>query len=373
MRFITLLLFIVPSLMWSQDCSEPSPVDYSGFGSQATEADYFADANSLDELNNSSDWSLGTGISDNNLAIWSNADIHTFLGVKLRYAVAPNDNVICTGNNYFVEPGYSLTAQNGSVGSGPEANWNILMYAGLDEGAFDSVDVVMHIDFDPCFSYVEEDMYSINIGNAFELNASTNSAGFSSFGINANMGAAEIANLNPNSTGFDANEEGFYTFAIEVINNCGTRELWNEITVHVGEFQATQILLTGMVQLPAPVSSWATNDYSAGPSDATEGDVITWIDHAGRLNDGRYSVTRIYTATDVCGNTSEAGQLLIANDSSAVGCTNANATNYDAAAVNDNGSCDYSPACLGDLNLDNIVGTSDLLILLSSFGLPCPE
>lgn len=53
-------------------------MDYSGFGSQATEADYFADANSLAELNNSSDCSLGTGISDNNLAIWSNADIHTF-------------------------------------------------------------------------------------------------------------------------------------------------------------------------------------------------------------------------------------------------------------------------------------------------------
>jgi hypothetical protein len=28
---------------------------------------------------------------------------------------------------------------------------------------------------------------------------------------------------------------------------------------------------------------------------------------------------------------------------------------------------------LGDLNLDNIVGTSDLLILLSSFGLPCAD
>ena len=138
---------------------------------------------------------------------------------------------------------------------------------------------------------------------------------------------------------------------------------FDEVAGCVGEFQATQILMTGMLQLPKPIANWATNDYSTSTSDATEGEGITWIDHAGRLNDGRYSVTRIYTATDVCGNSSEAGQLLIANDSSAAGCTNASATNYDAAAVNDNGLCDYSPACLGDLNLDNIVGTVRLVDL----------
>ena len=84
-------------------------------------------------------------------------------------------------------------------------------------------------------------------------------------------------------------------------------------------------------------------------------------------------MTRLYVATDIFGNASEAGQLIIADASQAEGCTNPNATSYDADSVNDDGTCDYSPACLGDLNLDNIVGTSDLLILLSSFGVACAQ
>ena len=43
----------------------------------------------------------------------------------------------------------------------------------------------------------------------------------------------------------------------------------------------------------------------------------TFTDYAGRLNDGRYSVTRVYVATDICGNTSEAGQLIVADASHA--------------------------------------------------------
>ncbi|MGY8941934.1 MAG: hypothetical protein ACKVJH_07880, partial [Flavobacteriales bacterium] len=149
---------------------------------------------------------------------------------------------------------------------------------------------------------------------------------------------------------------------------------FDEVEGCLGEFVAPHIVLSGVVELDSSVADWSVVDYTMSVTDAIGVDgATTWVDYPGRLEDGRYSVTRIYSASDVCGNTSEAGQLLIADDSHASGCTNASATSYDSAAINDDGSCDYSPACLGDLNLDNIVGTSDLLILLSAFGLDCLE
>lgn len=57
----------------------------------------------------------------------------------------------------------------------------------------------------------------------------------------------------------------------------------------------------------------------------------------------------------------------------ALGCTYAEADNFDAWATNDDGSCNFvAPGCLGDLNLDGMVATSDLLVLLSVFGENCP-
>ena len=63
-------------------------------------------------------------------------------------------------------------------------------------------------------------------------------------------------------------------------------------------------------------------------------------------------------------------------DYSCFGCTDASATNYDSDATIDDGSCTYCEAgplatCPGDLDADNVVGTADLLLLLSTFGLPC--
>ena len=141
----------------------------------------------------------------------------------------------------------------------------------------------------------------------------------------------------------------------------------------VGEFNEPHLSLSGVVETAVAVGDWSSTDFAGASSDDTGVQSTTFVDYIGRLADGRYSVTRVYTVTDVCANTSQAGQLLIADETHPSGCTNANATSYEPDAINDDGSCDYSPACLGDLNLDNIVGTSDLLILLSSFGLPCAE
>lgn len=55
------------------------------------------------------------------------------------------------------------------------------------------------------------------------------------------------------------------------------------------------------------------------------------------------------------------------------GCTYPDALNYDPAATLDDGSCNLpGDACIGDLNGDQEIGTSDLLELLAIFGTSCP-
>ena len=57
-----------------------------------------------------------------------------------------------------------------------------------------------------------------------------------------------------------------------------------------------------------------------------------------------------------------------------LGCLYTNAINYNSLANDDDGSCVFPPSssgCEGDLDGDYLAGTSDLLLLLSGFGLVC--
>ena len=54
------------------------------------------------------------------------------------------------------------------------------------------------------------------------------------------------------------------------------------------------------------------------------------------------------------------------------GCTYEQAQNYSASATMDDGSCLWGPtSCPEDVNLDGLVGVSDILLVLSSFGQSC--
>ncbi|MBO73731.1 MAG: hypothetical protein CMD33_00480 [Flavobacteriales bacterium] len=57
------------------------------------------------------------------------------------------------------------------------------------------------------------------------------------------------------------------------------------------------------------------------------------------------------------------------------GCTYEDASNYDATATMENGTCefDFTDPCPADVNEDGQVGTPDLLFFLSQFGSYCPE
>ncbi len=55
------------------------------------------------------------------------------------------------------------------------------------------------------------------------------------------------------------------------------------------------------------------------------------------------------------------------------GCTDPQACNYSAEALDDDGSCVYSAECAGDLNNDGEIGIADLLLFLTLYGNSCPQ
>lgn len=54
-----------------------------------------------------------------------------------------------------------------------------------------------------------------------------------------------------------------------------------------------------------------------------------------------------------------------------LGCTYSNASNYNPSATHDDGSCIFTPSCPEDINLDGVVGVSDLLMLIGAYGITC--
>ena len=56
-----------------------------------------------------------------------------------------------------------------------------------------------------------------------------------------------------------------------------------------------------------------------------------------------------------------------------LGCTYADAENYDATATVEDGTCEFVTGsdCPSDINGDGQVGTPDLLLFLSAFGQNC--
>ncbi len=144
---------------------------------------------------------------------------------------------------------------------------------------------------------------------------------------------------------------------------------FDEIPTCIGEFVAPSMVMQGVVELSSEPADWASLELYDNVIDEHEV-TVDFTDYTARLETGTYAVTRVYGLVDACGNAAEFAQLLLAVDQ-AEGCTMAEASNFDATAVNDDGSCEFTPDCPADLNLDGIIGASDLLVLLSGFGLPC--
>lgn len=395
-----------------QTCPEQSPeINISNFvysyDVPFLDGDPYLDAVN-DPVYSPSVWSIGTGISNSNLAVFDNGEISGFIGHKRRNVVAPNDNFDTYDNLYAIEPGYSPVAQ-GSSETSELAKWNAIIFVDLGEYTFADVDVRLYIDFDPAFNNSLEEMFEIKIEEQMSGFGFT-PENFHSFGSNQNLASNIFAAFDdPNILDFDPSAEGFYTIAVAIFDACGnnvmTLQTLGNQTEAIGTpdtdgdgipdsqevsgcmqnqacnfnanateedfscvFDANPLSFQAVLELNEDIDTWPTINTHTTTGPAGE---VSFVDYPGRLDDGRYNVTRIYSALSTCGNAISCGQLLIAGTNQSLGCTNPAATNFDASATNDDGSCSFDPSCLGDLNDDNIVGATDLLFLLSAFGIPC--
>ena len=75
-----------------------------------------------------------------------------------------------------------------------------------------------------------------------------------------------------------------------------------------------------------------------------------------------------------CNNSSDLSVVILPSGTPTPenGCTYSTATNFDISATHDDGSCLFDTNdCPSDLDLDGVVGTADLLQLLTAFGQIC--
>ena len=129
----------------------------------------------------------------------------------------------------------------------------------------------------------------------------------------------------------------------------------------------------GFTSTDASLSGLEAGDYT-----------VTVTNIAGCSTSETVTITddSVFDACGVCGGDS----------STCTGCSNSDAVNYNESATIDDGSClfdqsyvdstfaagvssvdcsDFEDNCPADIDGDSVVTTSDLLVLLSSFGLTC--
>ncbi len=101
--------------------------------------------------------------------------------------------------------------------------------------------------------------------------------------------------------------------------------------------------------------------YDCGCSDIPEGDCDCNGGQGDALGDCDGDCQSDSNGNGICDLEEEAG------------CTYAAAINYLSTATMDDGSCLWAPAsCAVDVNMDGLVGVSDILLVLSAFGSQCP-
>lgn len=170
---------------------------------------------------------------------------------------------------------------------------------------------------------------------------------------------------------------------------------WLRVLLHGVESNADAV--GAKIEMWAGSSYWYRETYCG---EAYLSQNSRW-EHFGAANHTQIDSIRVEwplgwvdTWYDVPTNTSiELTEFGATTDEASTGCTYAGACNYNAEAIEDDGSCDFSclleslacgnglvwnpvttfcePSCLGDSNGDSVVDVVDLLEFLSAFGQEC--
>ena len=103
-----------------------------------------------------------------------------------------------------------------------------------------------------------------------------------------------------------------------------------------------------------------------------QGNQVTGWDGATAILSNGYDTHEIYY-TFTLEDSGFDNEVISVNSNCAIGCSNAQACNYDPEVVWDDGSCEYPECedCPGDLNDDNQVDINDVLAILAHYGNIC--
>jgi hypothetical protein len=190
------------------------------------------------------------------------------------------------------------------------------------------------------------------------------------FPIGASIGSGGYLIVASNSLTYSGNGYPVYQYTGSLSNN---GDLINLVENH-------GIIVDHVEYFPNP--SWPTGADSNGPSIELINDLLentnalNWC--SGILNNGTPGIQNsCYTPISGCndGSASNFDPSVQVNDGSCLypGCTYSAASNYSSVSNIDNGTCvfDLTNTCPSDLTGDGIVGTSDLLVFVASYGSTC--
>ncbi|MBI1769151.1 MAG: hypothetical protein HYR67_12335, partial [Bacteroidetes bacterium] len=127
----------------------------------------------------------------------------------------------------------------------------------------------------------------------------------------------------------------------------------------------TPAAITYSCSSAVPVASIATvsaSDNCSGTVAVTVNDVIS-----NQTCANKYTITRIWTATDICGNTSTSSQVITVNDNAAPTAATQNVT----VALNSAGIASITPAQVNMGSSDNCTTTANLSFSLSQSSFNC--
>ena len=172
-------------------------------------------------------------------------------------------------------------------------------------------------------------------------------------------------------------------------------DAWSGMNIHITDLEGNTVVYTTMTNqnsdgsylqemycLDAGCYILTTGDdtFNSEPSFSISG-VFGGIITGGELYGPAYFSTGGNNCIEGCDiscacNYDETANITVVEDcvfDDCAGCTYADASNYDSAAGNDDGSCEFdlSNPCPADLNEDGSVTTADLLQFLGAFGTIC--
>ncbi|NQX92039.1 MAG: hypothetical protein HRT74_07960 [Flavobacteriales bacterium] len=280
---------------------------------------------------------IGTGISNEHMTIVNHGPIQMGAKINERFI----DDVIPTGNEYFITRGYSRTSFFDETPNPPNAKWDLIFSVDLDQYTYNDLDVFVSMDFDPLDGETQAESYQLDL-----------STGLQGIGLGGSSIRQQSENLafpfwlvlTPNASLFDATQPGEYDLGVRLVNKAG-----NELS---------SVFIRVIVE-----------DAVEGCTDPEACN----FDPTANLDDNtcEYPQANLNCAGECEHDFNNNG---ICDEEEIYGCNYPSAINFDPASTFDDGTCEFDGmTCLGDFDNNGIINVEDLATFLSVYGESCEE